>query len=126
MQADKSELHALAHDLLIHVTSFFRDTAVLDILTAKIVPELVASHANNQPLCLWVAGCSIGEETYSLAMLLLEQIEAAGRPIKLQVFASDIDPESIAAARDGIYSAAIADSVTRVRLVRFFVRDESG
>ena len=126
LQADKSELHALAHDLLIHVTSFFRDTAVFDILAARTIPELVASHADGQPLRLWVAGCSTGEEAYSLAMLFLEQIEAGGRPIKLQVFASDIDAEAIAVARDGIYPAAIADSVTQPRLVRFFVREEAG
>ncbi len=126
LRADPSELHALAHDLLIHVTSFFRDTAVFDILAATTIPDLVASHADGQPLRLWVVGCSTGEETYSLAMLFMEQIEAAGRPIKLQVFASDIDAEAIAAARDGIYSAAIVDSVSNSRLARFFVREESG
>ncbi|MEO8714848.1 MAG: CheR family methyltransferase, partial [Acetobacteraceae bacterium] len=126
LRADPPELQALARDLLIHVTSFFRDAAVFDTLAATTIPELVGSHQTDQPLRVWVAGCSTGEETYSLAMLFLEQIEAASRPIKLQVFASDVDADAIAAARDGAYPAAIEDSVTPARLARFFVREESG
>jgi two-component system CheB/CheR fusion protein len=126
LHAEPDERRALAHDLLIHVTSFFRDPAVFDILAATTIPDLVASCADGQKLRLWVAGCSTGEETYSLTMLFLEQIEATGRSIKLQVFASDIDADAITAARDGIYSAAIADSVSQPRLARFFVREEQG
>ncbi len=126
LRIDPRELQALARDVLIHVTSFFRDPAVFDTLAATTIPELVASHPAGRPLRVWVAGCSTGEETYSLAMLFLENIEAAGRPVKLQVFGSDLDPEAIAAARDGAYSAIIEDSVTPARLARFFVREESG
>ncbi|MDQ6647374.1 MAG: response regulator [Pseudomonadota bacterium] len=74
---------------------------------------------------VWVAGCSTGEETYSLAMLLLEQIEAAGRPIKLQVFASDVDAEAVTAARDGAYPSTIEEFVSPNRLARFFVREDT-
>ena len=125
LRDDPPELQALARDLLIHVTSFFRDDAVFDTLARATVPELVASHPAGQPLRVWVPGCSTGEETYSLAILFLEQIEAAARPIKLQVFASDVDPDAIASARDGSYPALIEDSMTPTRLARFFVRDES-
>ena len=126
LRADHAELQALASDVLIHVTSFFRDAAVFGVLTETIVPELVQAHQTGQPLRLWVAGCSTGEETYSLAMLFLEQIEASGRPVKLQVFASDVDAEAITAAREGAYPAAIEDVVSPERLARFFVREDAG
>jgi two-component system CheB/CheR fusion protein len=126
LQADRAELDALAGDLLIHVTGFFRDRAVFDVLERTTIPGLVGAHQAGQPLRVWVAGCSTGEETYSLAMLFLEQIEGAGRPIKLQVFASDVDAEAIAAARDGAYPAVIEDSISPERLARFFVREGTG
>jgi len=126
LQADRAELDALAADLLIHVTSFFRDPAVFDVLARTIIPDLVQAHPIGQPLRVWVAGCSTGEETYSLAILFMEQIEAAGRPIKLQVFASDVDAEAIAAARDGGYPATIAEVVSPERLARFFVYENAG
>ncbi len=126
LRTDPPELQALARDVLIHITSFFRDTAVFDILAAETIPELVASHPTGQPLRVWVAGCSTGEETYSLAMLFLEQIKAASRPVKLQVFASDVDAEAIAAAREGAYPESLEDSVTPARLARFFVRQDAG
>ena len=126
LRDDPPELHALAGDLLIHVTSFFRDDTVFDTLARATIPELVASHPAGQKLRVWVPGCSTGEEAYSLAILFLEQIEAAGRPIKLQVFASDVDADAIASARDGFYAASIKDSMTPARLARFFVREEPG
>jgi two-component system, chemotaxis family, CheB/CheR fusion protein len=126
LRADRVELEALAGDLLIHVTSFFRDRAVFDTLERTTIPGLVGAHQAGQPLRVWVAGCSTGEETYSLAMLFLEQIEAAGRPIKLQVFASDVDAEAITAARDGAYPAVIEEVVSPERLARFFVREDAG
>ena len=126
LRADRAELDALAGDLLIHVTSFFRDGAVFDALERTTIPGLVAAHQADQPLRVWVAGCSTGEEPYSLAMLFLEQIEAAGRQIKLQVFASDVDAEAITLARDGTYPAATLEALSPARLARFFVREDSG
>ena len=126
LRADRAELDALAGDLLIHVTSFFRDRAVFDTLERTTIPELVAAHQVGRPLRVWVAGCSTGEETYSLAVLFQEQIQAAGRPIKLQVFASDVNAEAITAARDGAYPAAIEEVVSPERLARFFVREDAG
>lgn len=126
LRADRVELDALAGDLLIHVTSFFRDRMVFDVLKQTTIPDLVAVHPADQPLRVWVAGCSTGEETYSLAMLFLEQIEATGRPIKLQVFASDVDAEAITTARDGAYPAVIEEAVSPEQLARFFVREDAG
>ena len=125
LRDDPGELHALARDLLIHVTSFFRDSAVFDTLERTTIPELVASHRGTQPLRVWVPGCSTGEETYSLAIVFLEQIQASGRPIKLQIFASDVDAEAIASARDGAYPLSIEDGMTPARLARFFDREPS-
>ena len=80
----------------------------------------------DRPLRIWVAGCSTGEETYTIAMLFLEEIAAAKRNIKLQVFASDIDADAVAFARDGVYPESIAADVSPARLARFFAKEEHG
>ena len=124
LREDAKEREALAKDLLINVTHFFRDAPAFDLLAEKIVPELVRDHMPGRPLRIWVPGCSSGEETYSIAMLFLEEIAAAKRNIKLQVFASDIDPESIAFARNGAYPENIHADVTPERLARFFLKED--
>jgi two-component system CheB/CheR fusion protein len=126
LKNDPKELGLLAKDLLIHVTSFFRDPKVFDLLAEKIIPELVRSHPPDQPLRVWIAGCSTGEETYSLAMLFREQITVAKRDIKLQVFASDVDADAIASARDGLYPETIEADVSPSRLARFFSKEDHG
>src|SRR5207248_166420 len=83
------------------VTSFFRDSSAFEFLVNEVIPDLVHRHSLDRPLRVWVAGCSTGEETYSLAMLFLEEIAAAKRNIKLQVFASDVDEEAVALVREG-------------------------
>jgi len=126
LRNDARELDFLAKDLLINVTSFFRDPMVFDFLAEKVIPDLVRSHASDQPLRIWVAGCSTGEETYSLAMLFREQIAAAKRNIKLQVFASDVDPDAVASAREGLYPKTIEAEVSSERLARFFTKEAQG
>jgi two-component system CheB/CheR fusion protein len=126
LRSDSNELEFLAKDLLIHVTSFFRDPKVFDVLASKIIPDLIQRHSSDQPLRIWIAGCSTGEETYSLVMLFQEQIEAAGRRIRLQVFASDIDAGAVATAREGFYPDSIAAEVSPKRLARFFTKDDHG
>jgi two-component system CheB/CheR fusion protein len=103
LRNDGEELGLLAKDLLINVTSFFRDTKVFDLLAHEIVPDLVRRQKPDQPLRIWIAGCSTGEETYSITMLFREAITAAKSNVKLQVFASDVDPDAIASAREGTY-----------------------
>jgi two-component system CheB/CheR fusion protein len=124
LRAAPGELALLAKDLLINVTSFFRDRAVFDLLQRQIVPELVAGRAIDQPLRLWVAGCSSGEETYSLAILFFEHISAIGSSAKLQIFASDVDSDAIAEARAGLYDKSIEADVGPERLARFFTRED--
>ena len=126
LRSDIGELELLAKDMLINVTSFFRDPEVFDHLEDKIIPELVRNHAQDRPLRIWIAGCSTGEETYSLAMLFREQIAAAERDIKLQVFASDVDADAVASAREGLYPETIETDVSQARLARFFSKEDHG
>lgn len=126
LRADPVELDLLAKDLLINVTSFFRDPKVFATLARQIVPELVRGRSEDQPVRIWIAGCSTGEETYSLVMLFREEITAANLNVKLQVFASDVDPDAIATARDGLYPDSIAAEVSQTRLSRFFSKEDGG
>lgn len=124
--ADPQERALLAADLLINVTRFFRDPKIFEHLEATIIPELVRNAGLDKPIRLWIAGCSTGEETYSLAMLFQEQIAAAGISAKLQVFASDVDAQAVATARDGFYPLTIAAHMSGARLHKFFIREENG
>lgn len=124
LQTDPQELSLLAADLLINVTSFFRDPQVFDYLAKKTIPDLVRDHAPDRPIRIWIAGCSTGEETYSLAILFREAISAAKLSIKLQVFASDVDPDAIAAAREGLYPESITGEVSPARITRFFSKED--
>ena len=109
LRGDTNELDFLAKDLLINVTSFFRDSEVFKFIAETTIPELIRDHPVDQPLRVWIAGCSTGEETYSLAMLFQEGIAASHRNIKLQVFASDVDPDAVASAREGLYPRIYRD-----------------
>lgn len=126
LRNDASELDLLAKDLLINVTSFFRDPKVFALLAEKIIPELIRIHSPDRSLRIWIAGCSTGEETYSLAMVFYEQIAATKRNIKLQVFASDIDGDAVAIAREGLYPTTIEAEVSPERLARFFIKEDEG
>jgi two-component system CheB/CheR fusion protein len=126
LHSDSRELDLLAKDLLINVTSFFRDPKVFDFLAEQIIPDLIRSRPPDQFLRIWVAGCSTGEETYSLVMLFREAITSAKRHVKLQVFASDVDPDAVAVAREGLYPKAIEAEVSAARLARFFTKEDQG
>ncbi|MCF3974982.1 chemotaxis protein CheB [Paracoccus salsus] len=126
VKSDPEERTRIASDLLIHVTSFFRDPAVFEHLAAKAIPDLLADLSDDRPLRIWIAGCSTGEEAYSLAMICIEQMEAAGSTARLQILASDVDPEAIATARAGFYPTEIEAAVSSERLERFFVTQETG
>src|SRR5271155_5390818 len=121
---DANERDQLSRDLLINVTGFFRDAAVFEFLAKSVIPDLVRDHPADRPLRIWVAGCSSGEETYSLAMLFREQIDASKRDVKLQIFASDVDPDAVASAREGLYPDSIEANVSPERLARFFAKED--
>ena len=123
LHKDSCERELLAKDLLINVTHFFRDPVAFDELGEKIIPDLVQRQPPDRPLRIWVPGCSTGEEAYSITMLFLEQIAAAKRNVKLQVFASDVDTDCVAFARSGTYPESIEADVVPARLARFFTKE---
>ena len=123
---DGDERAHLAKDLLINVTRFFRDVKTFDFLARTVIPELIHSHPLERPLRIWIAGCSTGEEAYSLAMLFHERIETAKRTVRLQILACDVDADAIARARKGFYPDTIQADVSPDRLARFFSHEGHG
>jgi two-component system, chemotaxis family, CheB/CheR fusion protein len=126
LQNDRGELDLLAKDLLINVTNFFRDPKVFALLEQKFIPELIRNHPDDRQIRIWIAGCSTGEEAYSMAILFREQVAAAGKTTGLQIFASDVDAEAIEDAREGLYPAAIEANVSPQRLARYFRKEKQG
>ncbi len=126
LQHSPGEVDALFLDLLIGVTSFFRDPEAFAALEAHVIPNLFANRSADAAVRVWVPGCSSGEEAYSIAILLMEYVEAAKRNFKLQVFATDIDRRAIDCARIGRYPVSVAADLTAERLARFFTLEEEG
>ena len=116
------EVKRLARDLLVSVTSFFRDPDAFSTLETEVIAPLIQAKDADAPLRVWVPGCATGEEPYSLAMLLLEHQTAAQNSCRLQIFATDVDEHALAVARRGIYPEGIAADVSPERLARFFTR----
>lgn len=123
LQENPAEIDALYKELLIGVTSFFRDPDTFEAL-AGVLGKLVASCPDEQPVRVWVPGCSTGEEAYSIAILLREAMERAKKRIAVRLFATDVDAEAIDQARTGVYPAVIAADVGAERLQRFFVHED--
>jgi len=122
LEKDSDELTQLAKDMLIGVSSFFRDAHVFQSLRGEVIVPLVQSRPDDAPLRAWVAGCATGEEAYSIAMVLLEARSAAGKACPVQVFATDVDEEALETARSGTYPLGIAEDVSAERLETFFTR----
>jgi two-component system, chemotaxis family, CheB/CheR fusion protein len=114
------EVQALFDDLLISVTSFFRDPAAWEALRKQVIAPLVEHIQPNRTIRAWVPGCATGEEAYTLAILFREEISRRDTPCELVIFGSDVDQGALATARDGVYPAAIAADVTEARLARYF------
>jgi len=126
LQKYPDEIEALFRDLLIGVTNFFRDPEAFAALANDGIPLIFANKPAGSTIRAWICGCSTGEEAYSIAILLREQVEALKLDFKLQVFATDIDSRAIDQARSGIYPASIANDISPERLNRFFVRESDG
>jgi len=120
LQENPVELDKLFKELLINVTSFFRDAEAFEALSDLALPKLFEGKPDNTELRIWVAGCSSGEEPYSLAILLKEYIAKTGQSLRFQIFATDLDEWSITRAREGVYPIGIAADVSPTRLQRFF------
>ncbi|MDQ1277307.1 MAG: two-component system, chemotaxis family, CheB/CheR fusion protein [Thermodesulfobacteriota bacterium] len=126
LQQAPAEVEALFRDLLIGVTSFFRDPEAFKVVEEQIIPKLFAGKSAEAVIRVWAPGCSTGEEAYSLAILLAEHQGAMKQTVKVQAFATDIDAQAIATARSGLYPASIAADITPERLTRFFAAAPDG
>lgn len=131
LQQSPAEIEALFRDLLIGVTNFFRDPEAFQALEKHVIPQLMAvkSEADSsakEVLRIWICGCSTGEEAYSIAILLREQMDISSRNFAVQIFATDIDSRAIATARAGLFPTGIASDITPERLSRFFLAEPDG
>ena len=125
LEEDRHEAMLLFRDLLIGVTTFFRDPSAFAAVKQVVVPRLFEGKSHKDHVRVWVPGCATGEEAYSLAILLSEQLDGMVDPPKVQVFATDIDEPAIATARAGRYPATLLQGLSPERRERFFVRDEN-
>ena len=125
LRATPTEAVALADDLLIHVTGFFRDPEAWEALRERVIVPLVHDRPDDATIRGWITACSSGEEAYTLAMLLVEEAERAGKHFDIKLFATDMAERSLAHARAGIYPGGIESEITPERLARFFERDDS-
>ena len=116
----------LYDDVLIPVTSFFRDFEAFEALKAQVYPAIAKDKANNGTIRMWAPGCSTGEETYSLAMTLLEYLGDRAATFQVQIFGTDLNENGIQKARAGVYRESIAEEISAERLQRFFVKVEGG
>jgi two-component system, chemotaxis family, CheB/CheR fusion protein len=125
LQNDVAELQALSEDLLIVVTSFFRDPGGLEALSRLAFPALMGERSPKDPLRVWVPGCASGEEVYSIAISLLEFLGERSTATPIQIFGTDVSERAIERARAGIYPESIAAEVSPERLRRFFLKLDS-
>ncbi len=126
LRNNASELEALYQDLLIAVTSFFRNPESFEVLKHKIFPALLKDRSPDDAMRVWTVGCSTGQEAYSIAMTFLEYSSSISQNVRLQVFATDLNDELLEKARAGLYSKTLLQDVSPSRLRRFFVEEEGG
>ena len=116
-----AELQALFDDMLIGVTSFFREPETFLLLKEKLLPELLKNRASKEPIRIWIPGCSTGEEAYSFAIAIQEFLEETGAAdVQVQIFGTDVNEKNVDRARQGIYPKSIDADVSETRLKRFF------
>ena len=120
------EVELLYQDILINVTSFFREPEICDALKNSVFPQITEKVSSDVPIRMWIPGCSTGEEAYSLGMCLLEFLEERKLSRPVQIFATDIDEAAIEKARKGIYPENISKDVSSERLRKFFIKIEGG
>ncbi len=121
VQGDRDELAALYQDVLISVTSFFRDAETFEFIKHAVLPRILERKTASSPIRIWVTGCASGEEAYSLGICLLEALDQVAHNYRIQIFGTDVDEDAIARARRGVYPKNIESDVSQERLERFFV-----
>jgi two-component system CheB/CheR fusion protein len=120
LKATPEESIALNKDLLIGVTAFFRDKDAFQVLAEEVMPQLILRCTEESPIRIWVPACASGEEVYTITMILFEAFEQANKPVMAQIFASDIDEQSLKVAREGRYPKNIENDISPKRLAQFF------
>ncbi|PYS34241.1 MAG: hypothetical protein DMG14_29965, partial [Acidobacteria bacterium] len=125
LRGKPKELEALYSDMLISVTSFFRNPEAFEVLKEKVFPKLV-EQPRDKPIRVWVQGCSTGQEAYSIAMLFVEFCEQGGQARKLQLFATDVNEALLDKGRAGLYAKSLVNGLSPERLRRFFVDEDGG
>lgn len=126
LKSAPDEAAALFRDLLIRVTSFFRDSDTFKVLSEKVIPRLFEGHAADGTVRLWIPGCTTGEEVYSLAILLREHMDRLSVIPKVQLFGTDLDESAIATARLGRYPQTLLEGLSDTRRTRFFKSEYGG
>lgn len=126
LQSNPKEVEALSQEFLIHVTSFFRDPEVFQALKEQVFPSIMLNRAPTDPIRIWVAGCSTGEEVYSIAICLLEFSDTQETVPKIMIFGTDISELAIEKARSGTYIPSLVEQISPERLRRFFVKVDGG
>lgn len=126
LEKHPKEVEELCQDLLIPVTSFFRDLEAFETLKSKAFPAILKDKSSKESIRIWAPGCSTGEETYSLAILLLEFLGDKATSYQIQLFGTDVNERGIERARAGIYGERIAQEVSPERLRRFFTKVDEG
>lgn len=126
ISANVAEQDALFQDVLIPVTSFFRDTKTFKQLSDTIFPHLFKNRSTDEPFRIWIAGCSTGEEAYSIAITLYEFLGAQLQNTKIQIFASDISEKAINKARTAIYTKSDIEPFSAVQLSKYFTKNNEG
>ncbi|EPR66582.1 CheR family methyltransferase [Cyclobacterium qasimii] len=125
LKANPPEIAILAQQFLISVTKFFRDKEAFEILSEKVIPEIIQSKLVVDSLKVWVVGCATGEEAYSMAILIREHLTLLKKDLEVKIFASDIDKSALRHASKGVYAASIASDVSEERLDKFFIKNEN-
>ena len=126
LQSKPREVEALYRDVLINVTSFFRNPEVFDSLREVVYPRILLERSSSEPVRVWVPGCSTGEETYSHAISIVEMISELRTEVAVNIFGTDLSESAIQRARAGYYKENIAAEVSEVRLRRFFHKVPEG
>jgi len=126
LHRNPQEVEALYRDILINVTSFFRNPDVFDVLHETVYPRIIGDRSSSEPVRVWVPGCSTGEETYSHAITLVEMLSELRVEMPIQIFGTDLSETAIQRARSGIYKESIANEVSETRLRRFFRKGPAG
>jgi len=126
LKGNAKELNALYSDVLISVTSFFRNPEAFEALKSRVFPKLLQQPRRDEPVRVWTLGCSTGQEAYSIAMAFAEVTENVPRAPRLQVFATDLNEALLEKARHGLYAKSLAADISPERLRRFFVEEQGG